>query len=432
MSSQFSEKRERDDGRPDPEALLKRYGLRDSDMEATSSTPSGDVADVPEQARRQRGRLRVYLGAAAGVGKTYTMLNEGRRRKERGTDVVVGYVETHKRVKTLEQLGDLAVIPRKQVSYRGVTLEEMDTAAIIARHPEVVLVDELAHTNVPGSEHRKRYQDVMDILRAGIDVITTLNVQHLESLNDLVENITGIRVRETLPDSILDQADEVELIDIAPYALRQRMKHGNIYPPERIETALNNFFREGNLIALRELALRLTADKTESQLQQYMTNHEIGSWSAVERVLVGFDERPQSKVIIRDAWRLAHGQHAELIAVSVRVEGYSAVLRRIIAFIKQGKNAKKQRLEAEQRLEEHAVFAEDLGAEVIRRTGNDIARELADVARTRHVTQIVLGFPAHTRLEEFVFGSVTNRLLRLKSDVDVHLVPVGPNKEKEV
>ena len=260
MSADMPEKRVQADGRPDPEALLKRYHLQDVDLAddsaSTAASTTGDAASKP-----RRGRLRVYLGAAAGVGKTYAMLKEGVRRKERGTDVVIGYVETHKRSQTVAQLGDLELIPRKKIKYRGVILEEMDTDAIIARHPQVALVDELAHTNVAGSKHPKRYQDVIEILDAGIDVVTTLNVQHLESLNDLVESITGVRVRETLPDRILDQADEVELIDIAPYALRQRMKHGNIYPPERIDAALGNFFREGNLTALRELALRLTANK---------------------------------------------------------------------------------------------------------------------------------------------------------------------------
>ncbi|HKV57234.1 MAG TPA: sensor histidine kinase KdpD, partial [Ktedonobacteraceae bacterium] len=273
------EQREREEGRPDPEELLRRYSLRDRDLATAPPLrqPSGseheqdETPPGPVQYPHRRGRLRVYLGSAAGAGKTYTMLNEGHRRESRGTDVVVGYVETHKRQQTQAQLGDLEIIPRRRITYRGVTLEEMDTEAIIARHPKVALIDELAHTNVPGSKHVKRYQDVLEILDAGIDVVTTLNIQHLESLNDLVASITGVRVRETLPDWILDQAEEVELIDISPHALRQRMKHGNIYPPERIDTALNNFFREGNLTALRELALRRVAEKTESQLEQYMT-----------------------------------------------------------------------------------------------------------------------------------------------------------------
>src|SRR5439155_6211687 len=234
---------------------------------ATSAAEGGQTSRRAGGYPHKRGRLRVYLASAAEAGKTYAKLNEGHRRESRGTDVVVGYVETHGRQQTQAQLGDLEVIPRKKVTNRGVTLEEMDTDAIIARHPKVALIDELAHTNVPGSKHMKRYQDVLEILDAGIDVVTTLNIQHLESLNDLVATITGVRVRETLPDWVLDQADEVELIDISPYALRQRMKHGNIYPPERIDAALDNFFREGNLTALREMALRRTAETTESQLQ---------------------------------------------------------------------------------------------------------------------------------------------------------------------
>jgi two-component system, OmpR family, sensor histidine kinase KdpD len=431
MSTDLPEKRVQDDGRPDPEALLKRYHLQDADFSdgvAQTSTSVGDSgSDKP-----RHGHLRVYLGAAAGVGKTYAMLNEGSRRRERGTDVIIGYVETHKRVQTLAQLHDLEIIPRKKIDYRSVTLEEMDTEAIIARHPQVVLVDELAHTNVSGSKHQKRYQDVMEILDAGIDVITTLNVQHLESLNDLVESITGIKVRETLPDRILDQADEVELIDIAPHALRQRMKHGNVYPAERIESALNNFFREGNLIALRELALRLTANKAESQLQQYMTDHEITTqWATTECVLVGFDDRPQSRSVLRDAWRLAHGMHAEFIAVYIQLTGYPVLMRKILDFCKYGKRASILYEEQRQRIEEHALLAEDLGAEVIRCTSNDIAFTIAEIAKQRHVTQIVLGQPAHNRWEVFLYGSVTNRVLRLTSDADIHLVPLHRVKKRE-
>src|SRR2546429_2115885 len=329
MSEQSpDEQRPREEGCPNPEELLKRYSLRDSDLEAPlSTTPvEGEQATLGTSGyAHRRGRLRVYLGAVAGAGKTYTMLNEGHRRESRGADVVVGYVETHDRSQTQAQLGDLEVIPRKKISYRGVTLEEMDTEAIIARHPKVALIDELAHTNVPGSKHPKRYQDVEEILDAGIDVVTTLNIQHLESLNDLVASITGVQVRETLPDRILDQAEEVELIDISPHALRQRMRHGNIYPIDRIEPALNNFFREGNLTALRELALRRTAEKTESQLHEYMTNHGIKqAWSASERVLVGFDHRPHARQVFRDAWRLAHGLHADLLATFIEPEEYPA------------------------------------------------------------------------------------------------------------
>lgn len=426
--------RQREEGRPDPEELLRRYQLRDSDMNVPSPPPStvGEAASPSRGTYRSgRGRLRVYLASAAGAGKTYAMLNEGHRREGRGTDVVVGYVETHGRAQTQAQLGDLEVIPRKKIAYRGVTLEEMDTDAIIARHPRVALIDELAHTNVPGSKHAKRYQDVQEILDAGIDVVTTLNIQHLESLNDLVASITGVRVRETLPDRILDQADEVELVDISPHALRQRMKHGNIYPHERIDAALNNFFREGNLTALREMALRRTAEKTETQLQQYMAEHGIkGVWPASERVLVGFDHRPHTRRVIRDAWRLAHGLHADLIAVSIQPEGYPALMSRLIGWIKYDGEARQRREEALRRLEEHAVLAEDLGAEVIRTSSHDIAQKLVEIARERQVTQLVLGQPARSPWEEFIRGSIVNRLLRLSTDIDIHLVPRS-HKEEE-
>jgi two-component system sensor histidine kinase KdpD len=431
MSEQSpEEQQQREEGRPDPEELLRRYSLRDSDLEVPISsvhlTPrAGEGTSTQSEGYpHRRGRLRVYLGSVAGSGKTYTMLNEGHRREGRATDVVIGYVETHGRPQTQAQIGDLEMLPRKQVTYRGVTLEEMDTDAIIARHPKVVLVDELAHTNVPGSKHVKRYQDVEEIMDAGIDVITTLNIQHLESLNDLVASITGVRVRETLPDWILDQAEEVELIDISPYALRQRMKHGNIYPPERIDAALNNFFREGNLTALRELALRRTAEKTESQLQEYMTEQGITEMrTASERVLVGFDARPHTREVIRDAWRLAHGLHADLIAVTIRPEGYPAFMSKLIGFLKYGGDAPKYREAALHRLEEHALLAEDLGAEVIRTSSRDIAKTLVEIAHVHQVTQLVLGQPARSHWEELLRGSIINRLLRMSTDIDIHLVP---------
>jgi two-component system sensor histidine kinase KdpD len=426
MAEQPPDRQYREEGRPDPEELLRRYSLRDSDLgvpPAVTAATGARAAPQTEGYPNRRGRLRVYLGAAVGVGKTYAMLNEGRRRKSRGTDVVVGYVEAHERAQTQAQLGDLEVIPRKKITYRGVTLEEMDTEAIIARHPKVVLIDELAHTNVPGSKHPKRYQDVEEILDAGIDVVTTLNIQHLESLNDLVASITGVRVRETLPDQILDSADEVELIDISPEALRQRMKQGNIYPPEQVEAALNNFFREGNLTALRELALRRTAEKTEAQLEQYMAEHGIKAvWPASERVLVGFDHRPQSRQVIRDAWQLAHGLDADLIAIHIKPEGYPALMRTLTTFLKCGKDAGKYRAEAQRRLEEHAVLAEDLGAEVIRTSSGDIAKTLVEIVHERHITQLVLGQPARSRWEEIIRGSIVNRLLRLGTNIDIHLV----------
>ncbi|HEY0753123.1 MAG TPA: universal stress protein [Ktedonobacteraceae bacterium] len=406
------------DRRPDPEELLTRYSLRDRDAQSTLTRESQDAQES------QRGHLRVYLGAAAGVGKTYAMLNEGKRRKERGTDVVIGYVETHQRTQTVAQLGDLEIIPRQRVAYRGIMLEEMDAPAIIARHPQVALVDELAHTNVAGSQHPKRYQDVQDLLEAGIDVITTLNVQHLESLNDLVASITGVRVRETLPDRILDQAEEVELIDVAPQALRQRMKHGNIYPSERIEPALANFFREGNLTALRELALRLTAEKTESQLEVYMTGHHIDQpWTVSERVMVAYDERPRSRQVIRDAWRLAHSLHADLFAIHIEPAGYQGWLKRVTLLLTHSSRSAQARGEHQKLLADLTRFAEDLGATTIQVNSHDIARALIAEAHARHITQLVLGLPARTRWEELLSGSVINRVLRLTQNMRVHLVP---------
>lgn len=407
------------DERPDPEELLSRYQQRESDTQAVAALDGSQSDQQP-----RGGRLRVYLGAAAGVGKTYALLNEGRRRQERGTDVVIGYIETHGRSQTVAQLGTLEIVPRQKVSYRGILLEEMDTQAIIARHPEVALVDELAHTNVVGSQHPKRYLDVQDLLNAGIDVVTTLNVQHLESLNDLVASITGVRVRETLPDRILDQADEVELIDLAPNALRQRMKHGNIYPPERIQPALDNFFREGNLTALREIALRQTAEKTESQLETYMVGHHIEqSWATTERVMVAFDARLRSRQVIRDAWRLSHSLHADLFAIHVEAIGYQGLFKRFGFFLRHGWRFSQSRVEHREFISDLARFAEDLGAVTIQVSSRDVARALVCEANARHITRLVLGLPARTRWEELLSGSVINRVLRLNREMRIHLVP---------
>src|ERR1700731_3516082 len=249
----------------------------------------GEVALSPGegQQRRPRGQLRIYLGAAAGVGKTYAMLNEGHRCADRGADVVVAFAETHGRPNTAALLDGLEIIPRAKFPYRGATFEEMDTAAVIARHPQIALVDELAHTNIPGSKHEKRWQDVQDLLDAGIEVISAVNIQHLESLNDVVEQITGIPQRETVPDAVVRAADQVELVDMTAEALRRRMAHGNIYPPEKIDAALTNYFRAGNLTALRELALLWLADKVDEGLQKYRAEHDITStWEARERVVV--------------------------------------------------------------------------------------------------------------------------------------------------
>jgi two-component system, OmpR family, sensor histidine kinase KdpD len=405
----MSSSRPGENDRPSPEELLDRYNLRDT----TPATPSQeDEVAGADTHRRARGKLRIYLGMAAGVGKTYAMLNEGRRRKARGTDVVVGYVETHHRPTTQAQIGDLEIVPRKQIQYKGVTLEEMDTEAVIARHPQVALVDELAHTNAPGSRHEKRYQDVEDLLAAGITVISTLNIQHLEGLNDIVEAITGVRQRETLPDDVLDTADEVELIDIAPDALRARLRHGNVYPSERAQRALDNYFSQSNLTALRELALRRTAEKTESQLEKLMRGQEDGggerAWAttATERVMVAFDAGPHVPELLRAGWRLARGLKAPLLAVTISPPGRSTV-----------SSAR------EAALQRNIELAEDLGAEVVRVEGRDVADELARVARERHATQIVIGQPSRSRWSELWHRSVVNRLLREPTGADIHVVP---------
>src|SRR5437868_7029017 len=265
-----------------------------------------------------RGSLRVYLGAAPGVGKTFAMLNEAGRRHARGTDVVVGFVETHGRPRTAEQIRELEVVPRKIIDYRGTQFEEMDVDAILRRKPKQVLVDELAHTNVPGSKNEKRWQDVEELLAAGIDVISTVNIQHLESVNDIVERITGVQQRETLPDEVVRKADQVELVDMTPEALRRRMAHGNIYKPEKVDAALANYFRPGNLAALRELALLWVADKVEDSLQSYMETHGItDAWETRERIVVALTGAPGGENVVRRGARMATRAKGDLLGVHI-------------------------------------------------------------------------------------------------------------------
>jgi two-component system, OmpR family, sensor histidine kinase KdpD len=367
--------------------------------------------EMLDRVRRQagsgaRGRHRVYLGVAPGVGKTYTALEELHRRKERGTDVVIGFLETHDRPKTVEVAGALEVVPRKRIPYKGVIVEEMDTEAVIARHPAVALVDELAHTNAPGSKHEKRWQDVEDLLAAGITVVSTVNVQHLESLADIVETITGVQVRERVPDRVVDEADEVELIDMSPHALRQRMRHGNIYPPDRAERALDGFFREGNLIALREMALRKMAHLSEVELEEYMEQQGIdAAWPAGERVMVCVDAQKQAQNLIRRGWRMANRYETELLAVFVETPRWGS--------------ASPEEMRA---VEENLRFAVDLGAEPIRVHGSDVAKALMEVAHEKNVGSIVIGHSRHGRLHEVLRGSIVQNLLRMAGDVDVHVV----------
>jgi two-component system sensor histidine kinase KdpD len=377
----------------------------------TNSDGRPSAEEMLDRVRRQagagaRGRHRVYLGIAPGVGKTYTALEELHRRKERGTDVVIGFIETHGRPHTAELAASLEAVTRKQIPYKGVNVEEMDTDAVILRQPAVALVDELAHTNAPGSKHEKRWEDVEDLLQADITVISTVNVQHLESLADIVEHITGVTVRERIPDRVVDQADEVELIDMSPHALRQRMRHGNIYPPERAERALEQFFREGNLIALREMALRKMAHVCELELEEYMQQHSIdATWAAGERVMVCVDDQPQAQNLVRRGWRMANRYQTELLAVFVETPRWAAATP-----------------EQKRMLEENLRFAEDLGAEPVRVQGTDVAKTLMTLAREKNVGSIVIGHSRHGRLHEVLRGSIVQKLLRQAGDVDVHVV----------
>jgi two-component system sensor histidine kinase KdpD len=351
-----------------------------------------------------RGHLRIYLGAAPGVGKTFAMLSEGRRRAARGTDVVIGVVETHGRANTEEQIGDLETVPRRSVDYRGTTFEEMDLDAVLARRPAVALVDELAHTNAPGGLHEKRWEDVHALLDAGIDVISTVNIQHLESLNDVVETITGIHQRETVPDRVVREADQVELVDMTPEALRRRMAHGNIYDAGKVDTALTNYFRPGNLSALRELALLWVADKVDDALQGYMDDHGItGTWETRERVVVAVTGAPSGEHLIRRAARMAQRTHADLIGVHVKAgEGLASGVSQAL-------------LDGQQLLC-------DLGGTYHEVVADDVADGLAAFARSVKATQLVLGSTRRRRTTELVRGSVINKAIRLSGDIDVHVI----------
>lgn len=353
-----------------------------------------------------RGRLRVYLGAAPGVGKTFAMLGEGRRRRERGTDVVVGLVETHGRPRTADLLDGLEVVPRRVVEYRGSTFTEMDLDAVLRRRPQVALVDELAHTNVPGSRNEKRWQDIEELLAAGIDVISTVNAQHLESLNDVVERITGIQQRETVPDAVVRAADQIELVDMHPDALRRRMAHGNIYAPEKVDAALSNYFRVGNLTALRELALLWVADRVDEGLQRYRAEHGITrTWEARERVVVALSGGPEGSTLIRRAARIAaRSAGGDLLAVHVTSsDGLTG--------------ASPAELADQRRL------VESLGGTYHLVVGEDTPRALLDFARAENATQLVLGASRRGRLQTFLTGAgIGATTTRQSGDIDVHLV----------
>ncbi|WP_312473244.1 universal stress protein [Neobacillus sp.] len=354
----------------------------------------------------RRGTLKVYMGAAPGVGKTFTMLREANELKKKGIDITIGLLETHGRKETFDQIGSLEIIPRKKISYKGTTLEEMDTEVIIKRNPEVVLVDELAHTNVPGSKYHKRFEDVEDILAAGISVISTMNVQHLESLNDSVEQITGVRVRETVPDHILRRADEIELIDISPKALRDRMKEGRIYAVEKVNQALNHFFKTGNLIALRELALREVADDVDERLEAWERKRTLrGPWRQQEVIFVCTNLRPDSERLVRRGFRIAYRLKASWYVSYVKDHPLTA--------------------EEQQTLTKIQQLTERLGGifETYETTGRrNVFRKLVSQMNEKKATQVIIGQSARTRWEEIIKGSVTQRLLWEVRHMDVLVV----------
>ncbi|MBB3732837.1 sensor histidine kinase [Nonomuraea dietziae] len=352
-----------------------------------------------------RGRLRVYLGAAPGVGKTFAMLGEGRRAKERGRDVVVGLVETHGRLHTEELLEGMEVIPRRRLVHRGATFTELDVDAVIARAPKIVLIDELAHTNVPGSRNVKRWQDIEQILDAGINVISTVNVQHLESLNDVVQQITGVPQRETVPDEVVRRADQIELVDMSPEALRRRMAHGNVYAPEKVDAALSNYFRVGNLTALRELALLWAAGKVDEQLDRYRADHGIATtWEARERVVVALTGGPEGDTLVRRAARVAaRTKGADLLAVHVtRADGLSG-----------GDPAS---------LSRQRTLVESLGGTYHQVVGDDIPRALLDFARGVNATQLVLGASRRGRFAQILSRGVGVETTALSGSIDVHMI----------
>jgi len=356
-----------------------------------------------------RGQLRIYLGAAPGVGKTYAMLAEGQRRRGRGTDVVAALVEPHGRRLTTEMAEGLETIPRRTMSYRGATFTEMDIDAVLARHPQVALVDEFAHTNVPGSRNGKRWQDIEELLDAGIDVVTTLNIQHLESLSDVARQITGVAHTETVPDAVARRADQVELVDMTPEALRRRMVHGNVYPPDRIEAALTHYFRPGNLTALRELALLWVADRVEEGLQRYRVAHGIAAqWETSERIVVGISGGPGDEAVIRRAARIAaRSPGSELLAVHVRPD--DGGLR-----------------DGERSLDTQRALVAAGGGTFQQIPGTDVAAALLAFARAEDATQMVLGASRRRIRTLFSRRSVPSRLAAAAGHIDVHLVGHEP------
>jgi len=374
------------DQRPNPDQLLRRVQA--------------------EEQQAQRGKLKLFFGANAGVGKTYAMLEAARQRKKECIDVVVGIVETHGRAETAMLLEGLEILPRKTMTYKGVQLDEFDLDGALARKPALILVDELAHTNAPGSRHAKRWQDVEELLDAGISVYTTLNVQHWESLNDVVAQITGIQVRETVPDTFLERAHELELIDLPPEELLTRLKEGKVYRGEHADRAAENFFQPGNLIVLRELALRHAAERVDAQMQAFKQEHAIQDvWQVSDRILVGISSSPLSVRLVRATARLANRLHAEWIVAHVETPATLRVTK-----------------EERQRVVQTLRLAEELGAQTVTLNGQNVTDEILNYARARNVTKIVLGKPTRPRWKEWFQGSIVNELARRAGDIDLYVI----------
>jgi two-component system sensor histidine kinase KdpD len=382
--------------RPDPDVLLAQI--------------------KSEEQQQNRGRLKIFLGYVAGVGKTYAMLEAAHQRQEEGKDVAVAYVETHGRKETEGMLQELEVIPRRQVEYHGTTLTEMDLDAALARHPQLALVDELAHTNVPGSRHPKRYQDVEELLAAGIDVYTTINIQHLESLNDVVQQITGVQVQETVPDSLIDEAYEIELVDLPTDELLQRLRSGKVYVPDQAARALEKFFRKGNLTALRELSLRQTADRVDNQMVDYMQTRAIpGPWAASERILVCISSHPLGERLVRTGRRLADDLKAEWYVVFVETPGHLHMPD-----------------ENRERVQHNLLLASELGAKVINLPGSQVAEVVLGFAHDHNITKIIAGKPLRPRWYELLYGSVIDQIIRRSGKIDVYVVSEGNEAPKKI
>ncbi len=383
--------------RPDPEELLRR------------------IKEDEEKKERKKGYLKIFVGYIAGVGKTYRMLSEARLLKEGGHDTVAGLVETHGRHETEELLKDLEILPRKEMEYGGLLLKELDIDGVLDRKPEFVLIDELAHTNVPGSRHTKRYHDVEEILEAGINVYTTMNIQHIESVKDIIYQITGIEIKETVPDRIIELADKIELVDLPTEELLQRLKEGKVYVPEKAKQAMEKFFKERNLVALRELALRYATRWVDYDMKHYLeVEGVLGPWEASSRIMVAVNSRSASENLIRLTHRFADNFNAEWFAVYVEPSykfkmGYGESLQ----------------------LEKNLKLAEELGGKVFRLTGLEIANEIVSFAKSKNINLIVLGHSERSRIEAWIRGSVVNEIIRKGSPIQVLVVEGGPADQKE-